>query len=652
MKQAGHHSQQSMVTGQFTRNLSSRQTQSATGMRARTITGGLLASLLAFILAGCGSTPPKATTTTQAATAASPQATTAQQLLAQAAKVQSPEKEKLILQAAGLYLKRGDYNRTRNALAEIQQQADLPDDQFIEHVRLLGRVAIHDDSWILAHGILTSERLEQQWPHLEPETEADLREQRAQVFVRTGDIQASLEERIKLAALLTDPQAASQNRETLWRTMMTMPADELQTLARRHHRRDVLAGWYNLAALGKNEQTDLQGQQAALERWQADWPRHPASLDLPADLKILRQLIDNQPRKIALLLPTSGRLAKAGEAVRDGFFAAYYRNLDEQNLAPEILQYDSSGDILQAWQQAVDDGAELIIGPLDKEKVAELSLLPSLAVPVLTLNYTDTQEGVTPDNFYQFGLAVEDEARQVARQAYMEGHRYASILVPAQEWTERSARAFNDEWQALGGKVVNYSTFRAGTDYSNTIKDAMLVEQSKERTRDLRRVFGNDLQSQIRRRNDIDMIFLVADPSQARQIKPTLAFHYAGNIPVYSTSQIYSGVEDAKADRDLNGVRFNTLPWLFDNNNPDKKQIDNNAQSSPVYSRLHALGADAFRLYPRLPQLAQVPGMRIYGATGALQLLENGRVEREQIWARFRNGIAQPLPTVVVAQGD
>jgi outer membrane PBP1 activator LpoA protein len=614
MKQAGHHSQQSMVTGQFTRNLSSRQTQNTSGLRARSITGGLLASLLAFILVGCGSTPPKETTAAPTVST-STQASTAKQLLAQAAKTQSPEKEKLILQAANLYLKSGDYNRTRNALAEIQQQADLPNDQFVEHVRLLGRVAIHEDSWILAHGILTSERLEQQWPFLEPEIEADLREQRAQVFVRTGDVRASLEERIKLAALITNPQAASQNRETLWRTLMTMPADELQTLASRHHRRDVLAGWYTLAALGKNEQTDLQGQQSALERWQADWPRHPASLDLPGDLKILRQLIDNQPRKIALLLPTSGRLAKAGEAVRDGFFAAYYRNLQEQNLAPEIMQYDSNGDILQVWQQAVDDGAELIIGPLDKEKVAELSLLPSLEVPLLTLNYTDTQEGVTPDNFYQFGLAVEDEARQVARHAHMEGHRYASILIPAQEWTERSARAFSDEWQALGGKVVNYSTFSAGSDYSNTIKDAMLVEQSKERTRNLRRVFGNDLQSQIRRRNDIDMIFLVADPSQARQIKPTLAFHYAGNIPVYSTSQIYSGVEDAKADRDLNGVRFNTLPWLFDNNNPDKKQIDNNAQSSPVYSRLHALGADAFRLYPRLPQLAQVPGMRIYGIT-------------------------------------
>lgn len=143
------------------------------------------------------------------------------------------------------------------------------------------------------------------------------------------------------------------------------------------------------------------------------------------------------------------------------------------------------------------------------------------------------------------------------------------------------------------------------------------------------------------------MIFLIADPAQARQIKPTLAFHYAGNIPVYATSHIYSGVPNPGVDRDLNGIRFNTMPWLFDSQSPEKKMIDQNTQSSAIYSRLHAMGVDAFRLYPRLPQLAQVPEMRLYGATGALRLLPDGRIEREQIWVRMRNGLAQPLPTVV-----
>jgi len=175
----------------------------------------------------------------------------------------------------------------------------------------------------------------------------------------------------------------------------------------------------------------------------------------------------------------------------------------------------------------------------------------------------------------------------------------------------------------------------------------MQIEQSQIRTREMQALLGIPLQSSPRSRSDVDMIFLIADPAQARQIKPTFAFHYAGKIPVYATSQIYSGQPNPKADRDLNGVRFNTMPWLFDTTSKEKQAVAQHTKSAAVYGRLHALGADAFRLYARLPQLEQVPDMRIYGATGALHMLSDRRIEREQMWVRFRNGEAQPLPMVI-----
>ena len=92
---------------------------------------------------------------------------------------------------------------------------------------------------------------------------------------------------------------------------------------------------------------------------------------------------------------------------------------------------------------------------------------------------------------------------------------------------------------------------------------------------------------------------------------------------------------------------FNTLPWVFDNNNPTKQAIAQTTKSAAVYGRLHALGADAFHLYSRLPQLKQAPEMKIYGATGSLQLMPDGRIEREQMWARFNKGLAEPITTVV-----
>lgn len=612
-------------------------------MLNRVLLTQLLIIVLACTLASCGSTPPKSSSDRRSATAES-SGPSARQLLSQARISASPMREQLTLQAAERLISDGDINSARNLLIALDSDT-LNDELFLTHSEMTARLALRDGSYLLAHGILTAPRLERQWTQMDPTVEIRLRELRAQAFMRLGDVPMSIQERLTLSALLTDGAAAHDNQTELWHSLTSLSQQELLTRSN-DETNPVLRGWYSLALLQKDSQADLERQQAQLESWRAQWPDHPANQNLPEDLQLLQTLIANQPRQIALLLPLQGRMAKAGEAVRDGFFAAYYQALYEYNRAPVIRQYDTSEDALRAYEQAVADGADLIIGPLDKEKVTELSLLPDLPVPLLTLNYVDTMLPGEQQKIVQFGLAVEDEARQVARQAYLEGHRYALAIVPSQEWSERSARAFKEEWESLGGVLVNTSQFVGSGDYSSVIKNAMLVEESNVRAQELQKLFGARVHHQTRRRQDVDMIFLIADPVQARQIKPMLAFHYAGSLPVYATSQVYSGVRDEKADRDLNGVRFNTAPWLFDNTSREKQAITQHARSSTLYSRLHALGVDAYRLYPRLQQLAQVPEMRLYGATGALRLLPNGRIEREQIWARFRNGVAQPLPMV------
>jgi len=602
----------------------------------------IVVALLTCVLASCATQPSQGGRDSSTGTSS---AAEIQPLLEQARQSTSPERERLILQAADLLIGQQDYDWARTLLTGLDP-ASLTDDAYVTYVDLLSGIALKEGSYFLAQGILTNPRLEQQWQSLDPQMEVQLRQKRAQVFALLGDVPTSVSERIQLAALITDSEEALANQEAIWRSLMTMSQNELQERSR-NEPRQVLRGWYNLAALSKNNQGNLERQQAQVDAWRAAWPQHPASQNLPGDLQLLRTLIENQPHKIALLLPLEGRLAKAGEAVRDGFLAAYYQANKEQLQTPIVRQYDSSGDIILAYEQAVAEGADLVIGPLDKEKVAELSLMPTLRVPVLTLNYLDVQPAEPTPGLYQLGLAAEDEARQVARQAYLEGHRNAMTLISAQEWSERSGKAFADEFTRLGGNIVSANIFVGAGDYSAVIKKSMQIAESQDRARELEKLFGTNLEFEARRRADVDMIFLIADPAQARQIKPTLAFHYAGDIPVYATSHIYSGVPNPSADRDLNGVRFNTMPWLFDTQSHEKKMIDGAVKSSAIYSRLHALGVDAYRLSPRLPQLAQIPEMHLYGATGAMRLLADGRIEREQVWARIRNGIAQPLPTVV-----
>jgi uncharacterized protein len=612
-----------------------------------------LAALMALALASCGSTPTQPSHSGDAVTLTSEQIDARVRELVDRARASSgSERDDYLLQAAELLVQQQENSWAKNLLTSIDTR-HLADAEFIKHSQLLAQVALQESSYLLAESILTNARLEQQWYDLTPEQEVALRAMRAVLFERRGQIPDAVNERIQLGSLLADENDELHNREAIWQSLMTLPRQELENLAE-HESNHTLRGWYSLAALSKNSQTNLERQQQAVEDWQRDWPQHPASRDLPQDLQLLRQLVQQAPTQVALLLPQRGNLAQAGDAVRDGFLAAYYQALTEQSRVPQIRQYDSSGniDIVALYEQAVAEGAEFVIGPLDRDKVQALSQLEELPVPILTLNYTESSNphltGLeNPVGFYQFGLAAEDEARQVARRAYLDGHRYALVITPDRNWSERSALAFTDEWLTLGGHVVNISRFINSGDYSRVIQEALMIDQSQARRQELVRLFGAQMEFEPRRRQDLDMIFLIANPEEGRQIRPTLTFHYAGQVPVYSTSHIYSGEENRASDGDLNGIRFNTMPWLFDQNSPEKQAITEHVRAPAIYSRMHALGVDAYHLHPRLPQLERVSQARVYGATGALQMLPGGRIEREQVWVEFRRGVVQPLQTTL-----
>lgn len=597
-------------------------------------------------------------------------------LLAQALQKTSPEREKLQLQAARIYVDQRKIDKAQNLINEVKA-AELPDNLWVIHSEISALLALHMNDVETARRILTNPRIERHLNALEPQQEASLRTTRAQVFERAGQLNESVIERINLTAILTNREANTANQEALWQTLMAMPLATLQ-----HHAAQgaggITQGWYALAALSKNNTQNLERQQAQLNQWLAQWPNHPANGNLPKGLSLIPKVMSKQPHNIALLLPLKGRLAEAGQAVSDGFFAAYYQTLSEQSstaTSPNIRQYDTSTSATTAYQQAVTDGADLIIGPLDKDDVNQLSRLASLPVAVLSLNYISAKESTAQStatansqsnnipaltqppaqpstvmaNFYQFGLAAEDEARQVARQGIQDGHQRALVVLSTQEWSERSAQAFSAEWEALGGTIIQKTLFNTQDQFSAAVRNVMLIESSQARMNLLRQQLATKLEFTPRHRDDIDMIFMAATPVQGRQIKPTLAFHDITNIPLYATSNIYSGDIDAVNNDDLNGVIFTTLPWLFDTNNPVKEAISLTTKSSAVYSRLHALGADAFHLHARLSQLQQAPEMRLYGATGALHLLADGRVEHEQIWAHFKAGLAEPIARVITS---
>jgi outer membrane PBP1 activator LpoA protein len=116
--------------------------------------------------------------------------------------------------------------------------------------------------------------------------------------------------------------------------------------------------------------------------------------------------------------------------------------------------------------------------------------------------------------------------------------------------------------------------------------------------------------------------------------------------PVFATSHVYAADANAALDRDLDGVEFCDVPWLFGTiaGRPARDAIAARIDSANgLNGRLFAFGMDAYSLLPYLDWLLAHPDNYLDGATGALTADTFGRIHRVVAWARFHNGIARPV---------
>jgi outer membrane PBP1 activator LpoA protein len=231
-----------------------------------------------------------------------------------------------------------------------------------------------------------------------------------------------------------------------------------------------------------------------------------------------------------------------------------------------------------------------------------------------------------------------------------DGHLQAIALVPASDWGERVYGAFAEEWLALGGVLLERQTYDpAETDHGQAIGAALNLDSSKLRKLRLTRLLGQPLDFETRRRQDVDFIFLLATPVQARLIRPQLSFYHASRVPVYSTSHVFSNRADQARDADMNGLMFCDMPWTLETGGNWQHLRRTIAEQWPEevarYSRFHALGIDAWRITPYLSQLGGGMFGAYRGVTGNLSLDGQHRVHRTLRWAQFRNGLPYLLET-------
>lgn len=312
---------------------------------------------------------------------------------------------------------------------------------------------------------------------------------------------------------------------------------------------------------------------------------------------------------IALILPLSSpSFSRHADAVRQGFVAA--AKIAGQG-APPIRTYsinEDTLDVLTAYELAIESGAQLVVGPLTRSGVAALAASNLVTVPTLALNSLEPRSP-QPSRLYLFGLAVELDARQIARLAVDDdGRRNAFIISDDTALGKRMRQAFLEEFARLGGTTL--AEFRFGDDPVSLNK--------------------------LRHASDLgvaDMVFLALDFVRARTVRP-----YLGNsLALYATSLVNAGRVTTLAAHDLNLVRFVDMPWLLQPDHPAVMVYPRPQFGDAVdFDRLYALGIDAFRISIEL--LRQNPDPTLDGVTGQIRLTREQQFVRELTAAQFVDG--------------
>ncbi|MBQ4855336.1 penicillin-binding protein activator [Rhodanobacter sp. B2A1Ga4] len=537
------------------------------------------------------------------------------------------------LLAAEAWREEGQLDRAAPVLDSIKRQR-LSGDEPLRFDLLRAELALN------RHDAATALRLTTQ-PNVAvpPALQLRLLEWRARAMAASGDRWGAARTRVQMDGQLSGYDHA-QNRKQVLALLNQVGVESLKQRAAAMQRGDRMLPWVNEA---------LNQLGVAVAQPPPDLQQPVGTLLPGADANVREGY--KVPSQVALLLPGDGNYAAASTAIREGFFAAYLDAGRNHAPRPSVRVYDSQGTAegaVKAYQQAVSNGARLVVGPLTRAEVAAVFSQAQLPVPLLALNHPDDKQLPAGDTS-EFGLLPETEGAQAADHMVERGLRRVYVLISTDDFAQRAASAFKAELAARGGELAGTVTLPPGaTTYTSLIADLHLPASAGTNATmtPAEPVAAGTTAAPAPSGvvNDTG-IFISMRPEQARLLLPQLRIAQA-NLPVVATSHVYAGSDDVAANRDLDGVEFCDAPWLFDAQ-PGLPNHDGIAARLPAArggaARLFAFGMDAWNLVPYLDWLRAHPGSYVPGASGQLAADQFGRVRRVLIWAQFQNGLARPL---------
>jgi len=530
----------------------------------------------------------------------------------------SPERERLILQAAELAAIIKDPNLTQRFLAPLNYTALNTQNQ--ARFRFTqAQLALNDGNYRETLRILP-----QRVTNLPIELGNKILSARMSAAQSSDDKLALVQELVLQEPNLKQQHEIRLNHHRIWSHAQKIPSYQLDQ-GRKKINHAVLKNWLDLAFINRTSKNNRQEMQTKLSSWLQRNPTHPGIikakqlLSAGSSATVTPYLGGGKPvkteqppsttiskpskKQIAVLLPLSGKLSSIGNTLLQGIQQAH----KAQANGSELNTYDTASDSIDnLYQSAINNGASFIIGPFQKNNIANVAEKKP-TVPTLALNYIPDSAEV---NFYQFGLSPADEAVQMAQFALNQGQKRVVILTPDSSWGKRLQDASRIAVIERAGKVVIME------NYPNSAVNYISLTQAL-----------------AERSSEFDAILMAASPTQARRLYPELRKGMP-NTPIYASSHVFSGLINAENDKALDGLIFTETPWVLDS-------IQNNLSTKTDFPRIHAMGMDAFVISSQIDKLKSF-GNVLNGKTGGIHLSQDGSLHRSLRWARFKNGIPVP----------
>jgi branched-chain amino acid transport system substrate-binding protein len=181
----------------------------------------------------------------------------------------------------------------------------------------------------------------------------------------------------------------------------------------------------------------------------------------PSQAASAANTIGTGPVKVALVLP----LTASGNA---GTVAQSMRNSAELAMAQfesdiQVLPRDDAGNAAtaqQVSQQTVDEGAEIILGPLFSTSVQAVGQVARARnIPVIAFS---TDSSVAGHGVYLLSMLPESDVSRIVDYAVSQGKRSFVALIPDNAYGGVVEAEFRQDVAAKGGRIVALERFSAG----------------------------------------------------------------------------------------------------------------------------------------------------------------------------------------------